>query len=42
MEMFIEFLSFTNDAVLDSRQTNDMSLLEDTVLDALDLDEKGK
>ena len=39
MHMFVEFLSFTNDKVLDSRQTEDLSLLNDTVLNALDINE---
>ena len=42
MHMFIEFLSFTNDKVLDTRQTEDLSLLNDTVLNALDINEQEK
>ncbi len=38
MSMFIGFLSYTNDAVLDVRQsTGDISMLDDTVLNALDI-----
>ena len=37
MDMFIEFLSFTNDQVINSRKTEDLSLLDDTVLNALDI-----
>jgi hypothetical protein len=41
--MFIEFLSFTNEAILDRKsQTKDLSLLDDTVLNALDIDEHDR
>lgn len=42
MDMFIEFLSFTNEQVIDQRKTEDFSLLDDTVLNALDISEKDK
>ena len=42
MDMFIGFLSYTNDVVMDNKvQTQgnnvDISMLDDTVLDALDI-----
>lgn len=42
MDMFIEFLSFTNDQVIDSRKTEDLSMLDDTVLNALDINQSEK
>ena len=42
MDMFIEFLSFTNDQVINSRKTEDLSLLDDTVLNALDINQNEK
>lgn len=39
MDMFIGFLGYTNDVVLDSkRKTVDISMLDETVLNALDID----
>lgn len=40
--MFIEFLAFTNDQLFDQRNTEDLSLLDDTVLNALDINEQQK
>lgn len=42
MDMFIEFLAFTNEQVIDQRKTEDLSLLDETVLHALDITEKDK
>lgn len=42
MDMFIEFLAFTNDQLFDQRNTEDLSLLDDTVLNALDINEQQK
>lgn len=39
MNMFIGFLSFTNEAILDRRKSaQNISLLDDTILNALDID----
>lgn len=37
MDMFVGFLSYTNDMVLNRRNSGDISMLDDTVLDALDI-----
>ena len=42
MDFFIEFLSFTNDAIFDKRLTHEYSILDDTVLDALQIDDTKK
>ncbi len=42
IEMFIGFLAYTNDVVLDNKKKNavDISMLEDSVLDALEIDKQ--
>ena len=42
MDMFIGFLAYTNDTVMDSKQKNpvDISMLDDSVLDALDINKE--
>lgn len=42
MDCFIEFLAFTNDAIFDKRLTQEYSILDDTVLDALQIDDSRK
>lgn len=36
--MFIGFLAYTNDAIITPQRDADISRLDDTVLDALDID----
>lgn len=44
MDMFIGFLAYTNDAVMQPQKENaDISMLDETVLHALDIDkDEGK
>lgn len=40
-DMFIGFLSFTNDAVIDKKTINDISLLDDSVINAFETSKKS-
>lgn len=44
MDMFIGFLGYTNDSIIvPQKETADISMLDETVLNALDIDkEEGK
>lgn len=42
INLFIEFLGYTNEQIIGHNATQDISMLDETVLHALDIDESDK